>query len=292
MKSHKTMVLGIACAFLLAGALEVLAQAPGGGKPAPAGPAAGAKPAGGAAPAGAPPAPAPAPAAAKPAPPAPAPAPPAPAPAPPAPAPAPAAAKPAPPPAPAPVAQSRGLKEIYGARPPLPPWLRPKGHTFRLLQSAPGVRTVRVGGVHVEVAEPKGAVVPGPTMAPAAPPAGLSEGAKPFVEFALIAEQRMRDLAAVADAAARSQEGISELEGNKFCKAYTSVYLTNYEVRPDLSGAGRHVAKITYATRVMAQLADTKEAVTATPGYPDEGVKVQTTPEYYSYQGGKWTYRK
>jgi hypothetical protein len=94
------------------------------------------------------------------------------------------------------------------------------------------------------------------------------------------------------DAAARSQEGVAELEGSKFCKAYTSVYLTSYEVSPDLSGAGRHVAKITYATRPMVQLADTKEAVTATPGYPAEGVKVHTTPEYYSYQGGKWVYRK
>ena len=151
---------------------------------------------------------------------------------------------------------------------------------------------VRVGGVYVEVAEPKGAMVPGPALAPAAIPAGLPDEAKPFVEFALIAQQRMRDLAAVADAAARSQDGISELEGSKFCKAYTSVYLTNCEVSPDLSGAGRHVAKITYATRLMVQLADTKEAVTATPGYPDEGVKVHATPEYYSYQGGKWAYKK
>lgn len=284
MKTRNMMIVGIVLGFLLAGAVQVLAQAPAGGKPAPGGPAAGAKPAGGAAPAGAPPAPAPA--AAKPAPPAPAPAPPAPAPA------VPAAAKPAPPPPPAAVAPPRSLKEIYGARPALPPWLRPKGHTFRLLQPVPGVRTVRVGGVYVEVAEPKGAMVPGPTVAPAAIPSGLPDEAKPFVEFALIAEQRMRDLTAVAEAASRSQEGVLELGGNKFCKAYTSVYLTNYEVRPDLSGAGRHVAKITYATRVMVQLADTKEAVTATPGYPEEGVKVQTTPEYYSCQGGKWVYKK
>jgi hypothetical protein len=148
-----------------------------------------------------------------------------------------------------------------------------------------------VGGANIVVPEPTVVTLPRPVATAPESFVALPAPAKsPLVEFALIAEQRMKDLAAASNAAAQSQEGITELEGNKFCKAYTAAYVTGFDVQAGTGPGAEYLGRITSATRLMVQVGDTKEAVTATAGYPDENSKVQAATEMYVYQGGKWAY--
>jgi hypothetical protein len=147
---------------------------------------------------------------------------------------------------------------------------------------------VYVGGAGIQVAEPTTLVIAPPTETPSSTLTAVpAEARTPFVEFARIAEQRAKDFAALSESAARSPDGITELEGSKFCKAYRTISLSSFEVQADAT-TGQHTGKITYATSVMVQVADTKEAVTATAGYPDENSKPQVSSESYTYQGGRW----
>lgn len=143
----------------------------------------------------------------------------------------------------------------------------------------------------VEVPAPSVVVTPSPQATEGQVGAAQQAGQQsPLVQFALLADQRLRELRAYSEAGQRSDKGIEKGEDGKYYKAYYRFPLRSIGLSVKDAAALELEGEIAYDRVLFVQSAESKEALLEQTGRPYEQARAVRVTEKYRFKNGKWEY--